>query len=82
MQESNRFGVEYDVVDREGKYNADRLMISLGIRIRLLMARRRSVAATGFLASLQPDVPSQTTLIIISYSLCLYLIQSNSSIYC
>ncbi len=32
MQERNHFGLEYDVVDREGKYNADRLMISLGIR--------------------------------------------------
>lgn len=32
MQESNHFGLEYDVVDRGGKYNADRLMVSLGIR--------------------------------------------------
>ena len=33
MQQSNNFGLEYDVVDREGKYNADILKISLGIRI-------------------------------------------------
>ena len=33
MQESNRFALEYDVVDREGDYNADRLKIFLGSRI-------------------------------------------------
>ena len=33
MQESNHYALEYDVVDREGRYNADRLMISLGTRI-------------------------------------------------
>ena len=32
MQDSRRFGAEYDVLEREGKYNANRLMISLGIR--------------------------------------------------
>ena len=30
MQDSSRFGV--DVLEREGQYNANRLMISLGIR--------------------------------------------------